>query len=200
MISSVESRWSFIAGALTFLLGAIVLIGWHAQAPSLVTLYPTFNILKYNAALGFFLLGLGLAAANFSYRGLSKILGAFVGLMAFLTLSEDVFSVDLGIDELVVSDYLRSNPTNPGRDLKLDVKPLLPAYADRATMCMVLVNLLSNAIKFTRPKGTAVVEVGGWTEGAENVYYVKDNGAGFDMRYVGKLFGVFQRLHATEEF
>lgn len=466
MISTVKSRWSFIAGALTFLQEAIVLIGWHTQSPALVKIYPAFNVMiRYNAALCLFLLGLGLAAANVSYKGLSKTAGALVGLLGFLTFSEDMFAVDLGIDELLMSDYLRSNPVHPGhmspiasislvmmgvalfianlesapkqlfaiagilsaigtglgfaavlgyvtgletayrwgrdapialhaavgiialgaglvlltwnkersprlprwfpagtvaffsvialslrqalnaveprtilpeivlalvivmglfialgirfaqreslyreierhvaeidainqelesfsysvshdlrtplraidgfshilldeyqeklddegrrllnvvrdntkkmgqliddilafsrvgrqeiamsavdmeklardvfdelrsleagRDLKLDVKPLSPAYADRATMCMVLVNLLSNAIKFTRPKGTAIVEVGGWTEGAENVYYVNDNGVGFDMRYVGKLFGVFQRLHATEEF
>jgi light-regulated signal transduction histidine kinase (bacteriophytochrome) len=64
----------------------------------------------------------------------------------------------------------------------------------------VLANLLANAIKFTRPKETATIELGGRSKGNENVYYVKDNGVGFDMQYVSKLFGVFQRLHSSEEF
>jgi light-regulated signal transduction histidine kinase (bacteriophytochrome) len=64
----------------------------------------------------------------------------------------------------------------------------------------VLVNLLSNALKFTRVRDVAVIEMGYRLEGGNGIYYVKDNGAGFDMRYVDKLFGVFQRLHTTEEF
>jgi two-component system sensor kinase len=67
-------------------------------------------------------------------------------------------------------------------------------------MAQVLVNLLANAVKFTRPRDAAIIEVGGWTEGEESLYFVKDNGVGFDMRYADKLFGVFQRLHRTDEF
>jgi light-regulated signal transduction histidine kinase (bacteriophytochrome) len=67
-------------------------------------------------------------------------------------------------------------------------------------MRRVIVNLLSNAIKFTRPKATARIEVGAKTEDSETIYYVKDNGVGFDMQYAGKLFGVFQRLHGPTEF
>ena len=61
-------------------------------------------------------------------------------------------------------------------------------------------NLLNNAIKFTRPKPQGVIEVGAQAGKGEIVYYVKDNGVGFDMTYVGKLFGVFQRLHGQNEF
>ena len=64
----------------------------------------------------------------------------------------------------------------------------------------VWINLLANAIKFTRPKPEARIEVGGTVEGTEHVYYVKDNGVGFDMQYAGKLFGVFHRLHGVDEF
>ena len=64
----------------------------------------------------------------------------------------------------------------------------------------VIVNLLSNAIKFTRPRETACIEVGGWPEESHNVYYVKDNGVGFDMQHAGRLFKVFERLHNGEEF
>ena len=61
-------------------------------------------------------------------------------------------------------------------------------------------NLLGNAIKYTRAKKTAVIEVDGHTEGRETIYYVKDNGVGFDERYAHKLFGVFQRLHSGPEY
>ena len=65
----------------------------------------------------------------------------------------------------------------------------------------VLVNLLSNAVKFTGVKRQASIEIGCSEKGTErNTYYVKDNGAGFDMKYIDKLFGVFQRLHSTKEF
>ncbi len=64
----------------------------------------------------------------------------------------------------------------------------------------VFSNLLSNAIKFTGTRDTAIIEAGCRAEGDEDIYYVKDNGAGFDMAYADKLFGVFQRLHYTDEF
>jgi light-regulated signal transduction histidine kinase (bacteriophytochrome) len=61
-------------------------------------------------------------------------------------------------------------------------------------------NLFGNAIKYTRAKKTASLEMGGYIQGQETVYYVKDNGVGFDERYADKLFGVFQRLHGGKEY
>jgi light-regulated signal transduction histidine kinase (bacteriophytochrome) len=88
----------------------------------------------------------------------------------------------------------------PERKLKFTINTLIPGQGDQAMIRQVFVNLLSNAVKFTRPKERAVIEVDGRSEGNENVYTVKDNGVGFDMQYVDKLFGVFQRLHSSEEF
>jgi PAS domain S-box-containing protein len=88
----------------------------------------------------------------------------------------------------------------PGRQFQLKVQPLPPAQGDRAMLRQALANLFSNAIKYTRPRAVAEIEIGGRVEGEENLYYVKDNGVGFDMKYAGKLFGVFQRLHNADEF
>jgi light-regulated signal transduction histidine kinase (bacteriophytochrome) len=78
---------------------------------------------------------------------------------------------------------------------------LLPRFeADPALMKQVYVNLLQNAIKFTRQEAVARIDIGALTAGDDVVYYVKDNGAGFDMQYADKLFGVFQRLHRPTEF
>jgi light-regulated signal transduction histidine kinase (bacteriophytochrome) len=80
------------------------------------------------------------------------------------------------------------------------VGALPPAGADPAMLRQVWVNLIGNAYKYSAKRGDACVEVGGRREGAENVYWVRDNGAGFDMKYAAKLFGVFQRLHRADEF
>jgi light-regulated signal transduction histidine kinase (bacteriophytochrome) len=77
----------------------------------------------------------------------------------------------------------------------------LPAcQADPALLRQVFVNLISNAIKYTRRRDTARIEIGTLANGGESVYFVKDNGVGFEMKYAGKLFGVFQRLHRAEEY
>ena len=72
--------------------------------------------------------------------------------------------------------------------------------ADRRLLTAALENLLGNAWKFTRDAAPARIEVGTRSDGGEQVYFVRDNGAGFDMTYVSKLFGAFQRLHTAKEF
>lgn len=114
-VRSIESRVSFAAGVLTSLLGFVVLIGWHAHATFLIKIDPAFEAMKYNTALGFLLSGLGLALANVSYTGIARILGGFVASMAFLTQLQNVFSLDFGIDQLLVKDYLGSISLSPGR-------------------------------------------------------------------------------------
>ncbi|MFA6442028.1 MAG: ABC transporter substrate binding protein [Sterolibacterium sp.] len=86
------------------------------------------------------------------------------------------------------------------RNIVLSLGDLPPARGDEAMIRQVLVNLLANAVKFTAQQTEAVVEVTGVTDGNENIYGVKDNGVGFDMQYADKLFCVFQRLHAANEF
>jgi PAS domain S-box-containing protein len=89
---------------------------------------------------------------------------------------------------------------------KLDAIPefriaeLPQAKGDRPMIAQVLENLLSNAVKFSRKAQKPVIEVGSIADDRESVYFVKDNGIGFDMKYIGAIFGVFQRLHGSDVF
>jgi signal transduction histidine kinase len=87
-----------------------------------------------------------------------------------------------------------------GRDVKITVGTLPPCQSDPSLLRQVWVNLLSNAVKYTAKCEHAVVDVGFLIQEGESVFFVRDNGTGFDMRYAGKLFGVFQRLHRSEDY
>ncbi len=87
-----------------------------------------------------------------------------------------------------------------GRSIEWKVAPLPPIHADRALMRQALFNLMDNAVKFTRPRAKAVVEIGFREDEQETVFYVRDNGVGFNMQYTKRLFGVFQRLHSVDAF
>lgn len=107
--------------------------------------------------------------------------------------------IDLGELARDVFAQLESSPGVVGSP-HLEIKQIPPAHGDRALLRQVFVNLLSNAAKYSKQAERPAIEVGGRGENGENIYYVKDNGVGFDMKYVNKLFGVFQRLHSVEEF
>jgi len=82
----------------------------------------------------------------------------------------------------------------------INVKEMPYAMCDGVLIGQVFINLISNALKYSHTKPNPVIEIASYTEGNSVVYYVKDNGVGFDMKYYNKLFGVFQRLHSKEEF
>ncbi len=122
-------------------------------------------------------------------------------LLAFSRLGkQEMRSSEVDMNDLAIVVFEELKLANPERAISFQVKPLPAARGDHKMIRQVFVNLLSNAIKFTRPRETAAIEVGAMTEDTENVYYVKDNGAGFDMQYSGKLFNIFQRLHSREQF
>jgi light-regulated signal transduction histidine kinase (bacteriophytochrome) len=87
-----------------------------------------------------------------------------------------------------------------GRDVEIVLEELPPCQADPGLLKIVYVNLLSNALKYTRGRDHAVIEIGAERSSGVAVYFVKDNGVGFDMRYSEKLFAVFQRLHSGEVY
>ena len=106
--------------------------------------------------------------------------------------------IDLAPEVTKLVKELRA--AEPGHALDLKITELPPAFGDLSLLRQVLANLLANAFKFTQHTDKAVIEVGGERLAGETIYYVKDNGIGFDMRYRDKLFGVFQRLHPIGEF
>jgi light-regulated signal transduction histidine kinase (bacteriophytochrome) len=87
-----------------------------------------------------------------------------------------------------------------GRRVEVSVSSLPECEADPTLLQQVFANLLSNAFKYSRQRDPAVIEIGTRHENGKCVYFIKDNGAGFQMEYAHKLFGVFQRLHGADEF
>jgi len=106
----------------------------------------------------------------------------------------------VSLDQLVKEVVAEIGQDTKGRDIRWKIVPLPACYGDRSMLRLVIVNLLSNAVKFTGLRAQAEIEIG-CVDGEDEVeVFVRDNGAGFEMLYVDKLFGVFQRLHLPEEF
>jgi signal transduction histidine kinase len=122
-------------------------------------------------------------------------------LLALARLGRKALSLarlDLAELAQVVFDELKA--AYPERNLQIEIQPLPAGQGDRVMFRQLLGNLLDNAIKFTQDRDPALIQVSGWSAGKENIYCIQDNGVGFDMRYVNKLFEVFQRLHPEEEY
>ena len=102
------------------------------------------------------------------------------------------------LSELAQTICFRLQESEPRRGAEFMVTPDLTAHGDRILLQQALENLLDNAWKYTRPRELARIEVGKLEKGSEEVYFVRDNGVGFDMEYRDKLFGAFQRLHGAE--
>ena len=135
-------------------------------------------------------------------RSEAKRMGDLVDdLLAFSRLSrEPMVASEVDMTALAKSVFESMAALERDRELQLALRPLPVIQVELAMLRHVWVNLLSNAIKFTIGREVTQIEIGAETTDAEQIYYVKDHGAGFDMRFVGKLFGVFQRLHTDQEF
>jgi len=130
-------------------------------------------------------------------------------LLAFSRLSRQPLNKQMVAPAKLVREVLVDlRAEQEGRQVEFIVGDLPACQADPILLKQIFVNLLSNALKFTRQRETARIEIGcGTSKGSEptqrsgkTIYFVKDNGVGFDMQYVDKLFGVFQRLHRAEEY
>lgn len=122
-------------------------------------------------------------------------------LLSFSRLSRQPLKKVVFSPQDVIQQVLATLTANKEeRSLQLSMPELPVCQGDPALLKQVWMNLLSNAFKFTRGRDPARIEIGAIARPEENIYFVKDNGTGFDMRYADKLFGVFQRLHHTEEY
>jgi signal transduction histidine kinase/ligand-binding sensor domain-containing protein len=102
--------------------------------------------------------------------------------------------------EKLLKNILRDINNSTAHKAQIRLNTLPPVFADDKLLSQVWINLISNAIKYSAKKTDPLVEIGARNEENEIVFYVKDNGAGFNMKYVDRLFGVFQRLHRIEDF
>jgi len=109
-------------------------------------------------------------------------------------------SANIDMENLARTVFSELKLVNQGRKIKFNVDHIPSAYGDASLIHQVFVNLLSNAIKFSRKCSLAVIKIGAYEEKDFNTYYVKDNGIGFDMKDIDKLFGVFQRLQSADEY
>ncbi|MEO7924456.1 MAG: ATP-binding protein, partial [Chitinophagaceae bacterium] len=132
----------------------------------------------------------------------SNTMGELIdNLLAFSRVGkQQVNVVDVKIKGLVDEVIAELKKEEPSRKFKITVKSLENIKGDRNMLKQVFINLISNAFKYTGKKEEAIIEIGSRLEDDQCTYYVKDNGAGFDMKYYDKLFGVFQRLHSSNEF
>lgn len=131
----------------------------------------------------------------------SKRMGELIDdLLAFSRLGRKVVPTSeinmTGLVNAVREEIMTGNST----EIEFTIPELLPAKGQQALIKQVWVNLISNAIKFSKHKSKTCIEIGSSYKDNLVVYYIKDNGAGFDMQYYDKLFGIFQRLHSQEEF
>lgn len=122
-------------------------------------------------------------------------------LLSFSRLSQqNLEKVRVDMKELVSEVTSELEVLHPGKKPDIRLEEISPAYGDPNMLKQVLINLLNNAIKFTSLKENGQIKIGSKNSNGDNIYYISDNGVGFNMKYADKLFGVFQRLHSNKEF
>jgi two-component system sensor kinase len=136
-------------------------------------------------------------------RGEAQRMGRLIDdLLTFSRLGRQrVESVRIDMERMARKVFEELTAAEQGHVIQFNLQSIPPAFGSEAMIRQVWVNLIGNAVKFTGKRERAEIEIGVEPgEAGEQVYFVRDNGAGFDMRYADKLFGVFQRLHTHEEF
>ena len=123
------------------------------------------------------------------------------GLLTFSRLSRQPLNKRSVVPATIVTRVLEELQLDQiERNVRISMADLADCQADPTLLHQVFANLLSNALKYTRHRDPALIEIGSRNGAGPCVYYIKDNGAGFEMQYAHKLFGVFQRLHSAEQF
>ncbi|MCI0392405.1 MAG: PAS domain S-box protein [Acidobacteria bacterium] len=122
-------------------------------------------------------------------------------LLSFSRLGrQEMRLVEIEMSELAGAVFAELRELEPERKIEFRLQPLSSSWGDPPMIRQVFFNLFSNALKFTGAKETVIIEAGAMIEEQRNIYFVRDNGVGFDMKYSDKMFGVFQRLHAEDQF
>jgi signal transduction histidine kinase len=129
---------------------------------------------------------------------MDELINALISLSQVGRRQPDIAPIDM--EQLARGAFNELKSVVPDREVRFIMHPLPQASGDLLLVRQVLSNLLRNALKYTRQRPVAHIEIGGRAEDFENVYFVKDNGAGFDMQFADKLFRAFQRLHSQQEF
>jgi PAS domain S-box-containing protein len=132
----------------------------------------------------------------------SKHMGILIDdLLTFSHIGRSVImKTRLSLKQLIIEVLQDLQEETKGRDIIWKIEEMPEVYGDRTMLKLMLINLISNALKFTRRRTQANIEIGCIPEEDEFAFFIRDNGVGFDMNYVDKLFNVFQRLHKQEEF
>jgi light-regulated signal transduction histidine kinase (bacteriophytochrome) len=115
-------------------------------------------------------------------------------------ISSNMAISEIDMDKLAKEVWEELRMANQERKLEVKITGIMTGFGDQNLIKQVLLNLFSNAVKFTKNQKPGIIEMSSYKETNKVVYCLKDNGAGFDMAYSGKLFGVFQRLHNHEEY
>jgi len=151
--------------------------------------------------------GSSLSAKNLGHlttisRAATRMVQLIDDLLAFAHVGRaELRKTNVNLDDLVREAMNDLRVDTKERNIVWEIHPLPAVRADCSLLRLALVNLISNAVKFTRARAQAKIEIGCTPGGdGETVIFVRDNGAGFDPQYAGKLFGVFQRLHSQEQF
>jgi light-regulated signal transduction histidine kinase (bacteriophytochrome) len=131
-----------------------------------------------------------------------KLMGVLIeDLLSFSRVQKTSINISvIDMDKLAREVWDEIREAYKERKLNFKIKKMPPGYGDHTLIRQVLFNLFSNAVKFTKNKKQGVIEMSSYKDTGKTVYCIKDNGAGFDMAHYDKLFGVFQRLHSSEEY
>jgi PAS domain S-box-containing protein len=133
--------------------------------------------------------------------GALRMGGLIDDLLAFSRLSRQAVNRQAVNSAGIVNEVLDElKPQREGRQIEIKIGELPACHGDPALLKQIWVNLIANAIKYTRGREPAIIEIGCPRENGGDIFSVRDNGAGFDMKYANKLFGVFQRLHREDQF